>query len=372
MMIVYMIESSMPQTVSTGPTLTNITYGGRLIVKYGLVVLLLLMVGRVTFNSFVAYWKATHPAPPPPPTVGFGKLPQLQFPERNSEEVPLEYKLETPTGSLPEYGDRGKVYFMPKMTANLLADQKAKSIAATYGFLFEPSILSTERYRFKKSQPLETTIDINTRTLHFDLQSDFLARPELVANTVLPNNFQAVDSVKNYLKSADLLPDDVATAAGEVLYLKSLGGELAPAVSLSDADFIQVDLNRNPIDTVYRMYTPDGYTGVISAIISGGLQNNNTIVDLQYAYNAVDYSQMHTYPLRSARTAWQLLQAGEGFIAQKGDADVAVVRSVSMAYYDSYDEQDYLQPIYVFENVDSGFLAFVSALDPTFVQSPVQ
>ncbi|MBP9819789.1 hypothetical protein KBC79_03545 [Candidatus Woesebacteria bacterium] len=363
----------MPQTLSSGPTLTNITYTGRVIVKYGLVVLVLLMVGRVTLNAMVAYWKATHPPPPPPPTVGFGKLPTLQFPDQSEGDSPAEYRLETPTGSLPDYGDRAKVFFVPKAIPNLLADQRAKSLAATYGFVFEPTVLGTELYRFKKTQPIESTLDLNTRTLHFTLNTDFLSRPELLANKTLPNNFQAVEMVKNFLKSTELLPSDVATSAGEVVYLRSLGGELEEAVSLSDADFIQVDLNRTPIDNNFRVYTPKGYQGAISAIITGNLQGAGNIVQLEYAYNTVDYTQVHTYPLRSARTAWQVLQAGEGYIAQPGESDVAVIRSVSMAYYDDTEEQEYLQPIYVFENPDDGFLAFVSALDTTFVQnSPTQ
>lgn len=360
----------MPSTTTSGPTLTNITYGGRIVVKYGIAVLVLLMVGRITLNAFVAYWKATHPAPPPPPTVGFGRLPSIEFPEQPSEEKPTEYRLETATGTLPEFGDRAKVYFLPQASASLLADQRAKSIASTFGFVFEPTVVTSEMYRFKKSQPLESTLDLNTRTLHFSLTTDYLTRPDLLTNKSLPNNFQAVEQVKSYLKSADLLPVDVATAAGEVVYLKSLGGELAPAVSLSDADFIQVDLNRNPIDTVHRMYTPSGYTGVISAIVSGSGQSGANIVDLQYQYNPVDYSQVHTYPLRPIRAAWQLLQSGEGFIVNPGDEEVAVIRSVSLGYYDDTNtEQEYLQPIFVFENPDSGFLGFVSALDSSYIQT---
>ncbi len=358
----------MAQTTSTGPTLTNITYGGRIMVKYGAIALIVLMVGRVTLNAFVSFWNATHPEPPPPPTVGFGILPELTFPEEDDADAPTSFTLETPTGTLPEFGDRAKVYFMPKSTPSLLADQRAKSIAATFGYVFEPTILSTERYRFKKLQPIESVFELDTRTLHFSISTDFLSRPELLKEKNIPNNFQAVDVVKSFLKSAELLPSDVATASGEVVYLKSLGGDLAPAVSLSDADFIQVDLNRSPLDSQFRMYTDKGYTGIISAIITGGLQGPNSIVSLDYNYNQVDYTQVHTYPLRSTRTAWQLLQSGEGYVVNSGNTDGAVIRSVSLGYYDSAEEQEYLQPIYVFENAYSWILYFISALDSNFVQ----
>ena len=39
----------------------------------------------------------------------------------------------------------------------------------------------------------------------------------------------------------------------------------------------------------------------------------------------------------------------------------ATVRTVTLAYYDSLDPQNYLQPVFVFEG-DDGFLAYVPAV----------
>ena len=75
-------------TGSSGPNLTSANYVGRLFVKYGLAFLVFLMVGRVLLNAFVTYWKATHPAPPPPPTVGFGVLPNIKFPSQTESDKP--------------------------------------------------------------------------------------------------------------------------------------------------------------------------------------------------------------------------------------------------------------------------------------------
>lgn len=353
---------------STGPTLTNITYMGRQTVKFGLIFLVVLMVGRISINAFVAFWKATHPAPPPPPTVGFGVLPAIEFPNQSTEEKPISYKLETATGTTPNFGDRAKVFFMPKATSSLLGDQSAKATAAKLNFVFEPEALSTELYRWNKSQPLLSTLEMNIRTNNFKLTSNYLSLPELLVNKKMPTGFEAIERVKSYLKRADLLPGDVATASGEIVYLKSLGGELAPAVSQSDADFIQVDLNRYPIDGRFRMFTPQGYIGSINAIVTGGFENQDSIVELLYNYHDIDYSQVHTYPLRTSQSAWQLLQAGEGYIAEKGNTDAAVIRTISLGYFDSFEEQEYLQPVYVFENPETGFLGYIPALDPRYTQ----
>lgn len=353
---------------NSGPNLTNVTYLGRQFVKYGLSTIVVLIIGRLAVNGFIAYWKATHPAPPPPPTVGFGILPAIKFPSQTETDKPTSYTLETATGTTPDFGDRAKVYFMPKTPASLLADQNAKAKAARLDYVFEPEVLGNELYRWNKSQPLLSTLEMNIRTYNFTVTSNYLSLPELLVNIQVPTGFDAVNTVKNFLKRAELLPEDVATASGEVVYLKSLGGELAPAVSQSDADFIQIDLNRNPIDGKLRMFTPEGYVGSINAIITGFYQSHNSIVEINYNYHPIDYSQFHTYPLRTSQSAWKLLQGGEGYIASKGKDENAVIRSVQLGYFDSFDEQEYLQPIYVFENSDTGFVGYVPAIDQKFIQ----
>jgi hypothetical protein len=169
------------------------------------------------------------------------------------------------------------------------------------------------------------------------------------------------------LDRADLLPTDIATSAGEVIFLKSLGGQLEEAFSLSDADFLQINLNRSAVNGMYKMYSPEPEKGVITAIISGVLSGQDSIVALEYHYRPVDYIQVETYPLRSVKSAWQILQAGEGFIAQPNSGDEAVVREVVLGYYeDWFNNQDYLQPIYIFRG-DNNFVGYVPAIDPSWI-----
>lgn len=352
---------------STGPTLTDMTFIGRKVVKFGVITIVVLIVGRFLLTAAVNYWRAVNPPPPPPPTVGFGVLPPIEFPPSNGEVS--SYQLETATGGLPSFGDRAKVFFMPQANLGLLSDERAKQVAQEFDFLFAPEVLDSTTYRWTKTQPLESTLEMNISDLNFLLSTDFLSRPELLSNADLPEGFEAANRVKNMLRSANMLPSDVATASAETVYLRALGGELQPAVSLSDADYVQVDLNRTPIDGQFRMFTPNGLQGAIQGIVSGAFGNSNdSVVQLDNSYHEVDYSQMHTYPLRSVETAWSLLQSGEGFIANPGTSPTAVIRNVQLGYFDSFDPQLYLQPIYVFEG-DGGFLGFVPALDPRFIQS---
>lgn len=359
---------STPTPDSTSITLTQATHLGRLTVKYGAIALVLMMVGRIFLGAVIAYWKAANPPPPPPPTVGFGILPPLSFPTQDETETVTSYVLETPTGTTPNFGDRAKVFLMIRSTPSLLADQEARQVAAKYDFLFEPEVLSSETYRWSKTQPLSSQLELDIVTKDFSFTTEYVSRPELFSKPDLPDDFAAVQIVKNFLSRADLLPNDVATAAGEVVYLKALGGELSPAVSFSDADFIQVDLNRTPIDNQYRMFGAEGLKGTIHAVVSGSLGKDGSIVALDFTYQPIDYSEVHTYPLRTSQQAWQVLKAGEGYVADRGETDQAIIRKVSLGYYESPEEQDYLQPIYVFEG-DGGFLAYVPAIDSKYLQA---
>lgn len=361
----------MATTTSSGLTLTQVTKLGRQSVLFGVIAVVSLIVGRVLLTAAVNYYVYLNPPPPPPPTVGFGALPTLQFPDKTQDEKPTSYQLETANGTLPIFSDRAKVFLMPQSSPNLLGDQKVKEIASQLGYVFTPEVLNARTYQWTRSQPLASTLKIDMQTLNLSIESDFLTRPELLANDVLPDNFEAVSKVRSLLNEATLLGEDMATASGEVSYLKALGGELVPAVSYSDADYLQVDLNRTPIDDLYRMFTPEGYRATVNAIVSGAFNDITGIVQLESHYHPVDYDQVETYPLRSTQSAWRVLQAGEGYIAQKGDNDTAVVRQVYLGYYDNYDEQPYLQPIYVFEG-DGGFLGYVSALDPVYVQTKTE
>lgn len=356
----------MPVQSSTQPNLTTFTHWSRLFVKYGLLALVVLMVGRVLINSLIAYYRAVNPPPPPPPTVGFGLLPQLSFPR--SEEIPQSFELQTPTGGFPQFSDRAKVFYMPKASASLTDHERALQLAAQYDFVFQPEVVNERTYRFTKSDPLVSTLDLDTRDHVFTLKTDYLSRPELILKSQSPSNYEATERVKRFIRQSNTWGADIATASAKITYLKSSGGQLLPAVSASDADFIQVDLNRVPIDDLFPVYTQEGDSGVVSAIVAGFFSDMNSIVYARNRYYPVDYQQVETYPIRPVKNAWKNLQAGEGLVINPKAVKEAVVRQVSLGYYDNINGQAYLQPVYVFEG-DDQFLGLVSAVEPEFLQT---
>lgn len=350
----------------TGPSLSEVTQLGRQVVKIVVAGLVLMMVGRMVWGAFSAYWQSINPPPPPPPTVGFGILPSQRFPEKTDLAKPASYQLEIAAGRLPNLGDRAAVFFMPQSTLGLFADQDAQELAARYNFVFEPERLSARLYRWRRSSPLESTfqLDIQTRQLRFT--TNYLNRPDLLVDSRPPERFEAEQIVKAFLRTGNLLAEDLADSTSRTTYLRLAGTELVEAVSYTDADFVEVNLNRAPIDDFYEIYTPDGLNAVVRAIVGGAFSGNSNVYQLTYNYQEIDYLSVHTYPLRTTADAWNLLKAGEGFLADFDGGETAVIREVVLGYYDDFEEQQFLMPVYVFLG-DDDFIGYVPAIAPAFV-----
>ena len=72
----------------------------QLVIKWGGIAIVALMVGRLVIGGLIDWYKTTHPNIPEP-TIGFGILPPIEFPEQETKQ--LVYTLETKTGGLPTF-----------------------------------------------------------------------------------------------------------------------------------------------------------------------------------------------------------------------------------------------------------------------------
>ncbi|MCD8546300.1 hypothetical protein LRY64_03000 [Candidatus Woesebacteria bacterium] len=342
-------------------SLTNFAKYGRLAVIYGLIGLVVLIVGRSLLSTSVSVFKALNPPPTPGPTMGFGYLPKPAFPNQIAEDRPTSYRLDTVGQTLPNFGTQVPVYFMPSAQPNLLALDSAKETAASLGFVFAPEKISAEEYRWRRSTPIPATLEMNIVTKHLDLDVDWASSVSLLDKKNVPTPEQLTLETRSLLRSANLLPADIATASPDITYIRALGGELQPVSSVSEADFVRVDIFRlapNDFPTV----TSEQDRGVIRVLFSGSREQGERVLRLESDYSSVDWSNFETYPLQSAQLAWQALQAGEGFIVTPPRGDEAVIREVTLAYYEPTQLQNYYQPVYVFSG-DDNFRAYVPALD---------
>lgn len=338
----------------------------RKVIVVGGITLAVMIVGRIFLEAAIDYWNRVHPAPPPPPTVGFGILPKLAFPENNIK--PSKFTLQAPAEKIKPPFDRAFVFFEPSKRASLLAVDKAVKQAAAVGFLFEPERITSEIYRWRRTQPLPAVLDYNIITGTFNMRVDWQSNPAFLQTNKLPTEDAAIELVKQTIAGVGLLPKDMATGSAKVSYLKSSANSYANTVSFSEADFLQIDLFRSPVYGKYPVLTERPNKGTVRAIISGTQDRAQQMVALEYNYLPVDYTTAHTYPILTPTQAYQILANGNGYSASiaEGQTEV-VVRNIYVAYYDSGSkQQNYLQPIFVFEG-DGGYVGYVSAVDPKWI-----
>ena len=358
-------------------TLTETAFYTRAIIKYGTIFIIFLIVGRVLWVLGSGVYKSIFPPPPPPPTVAFGKLPQLPFPEKS---VPaLSLSLQTPTGEIPNLPSQGLVYFMPESTSSLLALDESMSIAANLGFNGSRTALSEAIYRVEKTDT-PATMDINIVNKTFSLNYDLTQAPDLL--TTRPRSTsEAFQAVRFFLGRAAIFYPDLEEGTSTFEFLKVQDGQLQGAISLSEAQFVKVNLFRKKIkgflsesanvDTELQVLTSDKKNANIWFIVTGESSQDKQIIAGEFHYFPVDETRTSTYPLKSAQQAWTELGAGKGYIAQlpTGGETQVTVRNVYLAYYDSGRPQEFLQPIVVFEG-DSGFIAYVPAISLEYYSDP--
>ena len=347
-------------------TLTEMAYYFRRILKVGGISLMALLVIRIVWGIGKAYLIVAKPSPPPPPTVTFGKLPSIVFPEKIHPELTL--RLETPTGGTPDLGDRGEVLLMPTYRSRFLALEEAKVTTAKMGFKSEPKEITGRRYRWSNEEFLPSTLEMDTVNGSFLLKRNWQADPGFLTEKQLSGKEQAMVEAENFLRQAGLLTEEMQEAETEVSYLTFSAGQYMKAVSLSEADFVQVDMFRPKIEE-YPVLPSDPEKGVVRIIFSGDPEPQKRIVQVEYNYFPVDEEQKATYPIKTAGQAWRELQTKKGYVAATGETTdgVVTIRRIYLGYYDPDVPKGFLQPIIVFEG-DKGFYGYVAAITDEWLE----
>ncbi len=344
--------------------LTRIAITARKTIKYGIFFIIFLIVGKILLTAGISIYNKLFPAPPPPPTVKFGKLPAINFPN-NGVTAKINYVLETPEGGLPtDIPTQAKVYFMPKMSANLLSLDSAKATAQAMDFTSDPQQISETVYKFTNpNYPVTLLMNIVTGT--FSISYDLSTDKTPISNKP-PMAEVAASEFRSTLSSANILPSDL-TGQTTSDFLKLSNGQLVSALSLSEADLVKVNLFRKDYDNLPSM-TGNPNQANVWAIISGSSSKDQQIIAAEYHYYPVDETQYSTYPIKTSTEAFSELQSGQAFIASLGgnkDGDTLKIRRVYLAYFDPNDQADFYQPIYVFEG-DNGFTAYLPAVTSTY------
>jgi hypothetical protein len=343
-------------------SLTQVSIATRKTIRYGIYSIIALIIARYMFLAGVKIYRYFFPIPPPAPLVAFGKLPKLPFPAKPPAEG-LSYTLETPEGGLPKFSYQAKVFYMPKVFTGLLSLDIAKDRATKLGFSPAGAEITETVYKFPHPKsPAELQISIATGV--FSISYDLSADPSpLQEKPVAPE--VAASKVRSYLSTSGLLPKDMEGPAKSE-YVKLVNDKIVGAISLSDANFVKVNLFRKKYDDLPGM-TPDPNSGNVWFIVSGVTEKEKQMIAAEYHYFPVDETKSSTYPIKTAQVAWEELTAGKGYMASLGTNENKniTIRRIYLGYYDGGTAMDFYQPVFVFEG-DNGFITYVPAVTDAY------
>ncbi len=338
--------------------LTQVSIISRKIIRYSIYSIIGIIILRGAVLGAIRVYRHFFPPPPPPPTVSFGKLPKLPFPQK---DIPnnLQFRLETSSGSLPQFPYAVKVYYMPKISPTLFAFKKKKKKAIELGFDGEQKQITETVYSFKNSRyPVELKISIATGVFSVSYN---LAEDLSPLNKRPPTPEIAATKARSFLSRGNLLAKDL-TGPTTTEPVRLEGSKIIGTISLSEANFVKVNFFRKDYDQ-YPAVTPDPKEANVWFIVSGETQREKEIIAGEYHYFPIDETKYATYPIKTAQEAWNELISQKAYIADLGENkdQQITIRRVYLAYYDAGVHTDFYQPVIVFEG-DRDFKAYVPAV----------
>lgn len=371
--------------MSNGLTLTVTAFWTRRLVCWLAVFLGLFVVVKIGLN-FRQKQITARPKPPKviEPTLAFGKLPSLKFAEV-APKRPSSYELKTVTGVISKYPPIAKIFLMPKPAGvTFFSLEKGKEFAARLGFLGEPEELNANQYRWAqeveipqvkdKKAPRSLVVDVASGNfkLNYDLSSD-----PVISTGALPEENVAVQTTITYLKGLSLYANDLV-GGHRVTYLNFQGGRLVGVLSKTEAKFTKISFFRKGIKNaligpevvggeIVPIAPPKFDQAQVQVILSPAAEKERQFVSVDYIFWPVDYENFATYPLKSGEEAFNELVNNGGAVVSGGDQNRAIIRRVSLAYYDPQEHQDFFQPVFIFEG-DNNFVAYVPAVANVWIE----
>lgn len=330
-----------------------------------------LIVAAITIFIVLATWGIWHyyynyiylPGLPPvveKPTLAFGPLPKLKFPDPTVASSNFSYSLDTETGGLPEkLPELFKVYSVAQLATDLLALDRAKNLAGALEFNKNPEAISATQYRFID--------DINGGELIVDLDTgNFKFRKNYATSS--GDNFERIEdfinedkqsqSFKNFLSSRELLKDQLKNGRTRVTYNNPVK---------KDSNQLTLNLWQENVENI-PIITPKFNEGLIKTVATNNRDLNKKYIFMDYIFWPIDFNNFGTYPIKKVDEAFEELKNGEGFIAIEPLRGNVSISKIYLAYYLSEEYTNYLQPVYVFEG--SNFAWIVQAVKSEFVEKP--
>jgi hypothetical protein len=359
---------------------------------------------------------------------------RLEIPSLPYIANPGIFRIETDTGRFDQFPDIVNVYRYANPGQTLTSQRDAKLIAESLGFNPETMRRTgTTTYRWEDRYNRELTVQARNLPFLFavDLSRRNNLPP---ADSNLPSSSEAVNRARTFLRGANLLNTDYASESPTTIDIAiEPDGSFREAKARVEADLVRVDFQRMKSmitipenvegakaikeslerrigdSTRYnsrtsQIQTPQGRIDIFTfeielvnydpnksniSIYMGPINTNLEIFKAKDVYRVeyknwiIESDHCGTYQLISPDVAIEQIQAGKGSLVylREKDSDIIVphrektverfdIRNISIRYYDSPEEQTFLQPIYtvygdaIFSTGEDGeFVFYYPAID---------
>lgn len=304
------------------------------------------------------------PAPPPLPTVTFGKLPTIYYPEGIKKS--FSYSVDTISGDLPNFPSTVKVFKMDQSKPDILAVQKATQKIQSLGFDPTPIQLSDITYQWRDPESPYRNLILNVNISQFNLYSLYITDPDITEALHLPTQADAITTAQQFIINLGLFPDDIDSEKTLVKTFNIQNGLIIPSTSISNTKLFSIYFFQKDKDSLPIVY-PGGATSSMNITVGSSNSTGGQVVDGKFFYQK-STNESATYPIISATEALDRLKKGNAYIADYngGDQTKVVIKKVYLAYYSEGRTQAALLPVVVFEG-DNGFIAYVTAVKDEWI-----
>lgn len=357
-------------------TLTEMSYYGRKIAPLAVIGLLVTFIFYLAFQLFFMYLNMQKSSVRKQSNEKnlslkpiFDKIKKPTFGEYTPSDSIPSYVLDTIEGTPIVATSAANVYLIPKKNPSFGFLQKIYFMAKTVGIDTEITkhTLTDEKTASFYDGLRSLTIDIGN--FNFNYQFTISKDNTLLKNGENVNPGTLENTAVDYLRSLDRYPEELARGKKHTTYfhLDIDSKALTPVDRIQDANMAEVDFFRPDLGTI-PVVAPKYYNSpdfVVLAFTETGLQ----VVRAQVMLFEKSEEQVGIYPLKTGEKAWEELQAGKGYIISNNAQDKSQpvnIKSMFLAYYDSDQQQDYLQPVFVFLS-ENNFVAYVPAVSDEYI-----
>jgi len=299
------------------------------------------------------------PNAPVAPKQSFGQLPEIIFEQKASPAI--KYLINTVTGELPNnLPSKMFVYKLTQPKPDLLALKNARSIASSADFKDNEIKISDTVYQWTNpTTNAVIRIDINNKS--FEISSNLVSNQNIISNAFIPEENRIKQYVGDYLRSLGVNLDNLNYTEESFTYYTFSGNTLTKTDNPFTAKAIRINLYNNNIQNElgdFPFVYPNPEFPLVTILVAFPSSSRMIALEAE-SYNKIIAEEASDYPIKSPAIAFDELKSGTGYLYNPGSLNTIEITAVYLAYYLDKNTNDYAQPVYVFEGINSK--AFVPA-----------